>query len=135
MYVRVGDFSEIKVGGILCGKYALMRGLGSFLECQEIIILERIGHVLGQKTVVEGPVEPALRLDIGHYRLGRGTLSHYIRTMCSWLSRVAAIAKEESEAIVEILWVESVSKYMPNSENTFRDKIIDMKQMWQWHDW
>jgi hypothetical protein len=47
------------------------------------------------------------------------------------LSTVATIAKEVSEAIVEVLWEDSISKYMPNSEDSFRNKIIDMEEMWQ----
>ena len=47
------------------------------------------------------------------------------------LSTVATITKEISEAIIEILWEESTTKYMPLSEDDFRQKILDMEEMWQ----
>ncbi len=95
-------------------------------------ILERIRHVLERKTVVEDPVEPALRLAICLYRLGRGTYYHTISELCGLgLSTVATITREVSEAIVEVLWEDSINKYMPNSEDTFRNKMLDMEEMWQ----
>lgn len=89
-------------------------------------ILERIRHVLERKTVVEEPVDPAFRLAICLYRHGRGTYYHTISELRGLgLSTVATITREVSEAIVEVLWDESVNKYMPNSEDTFRNKILD----------
>ena len=45
-------------------------------------ILNRIRHVLERKNVVEEPVEPALRLAISLYRLGRGAYYHTISELC-----------------------------------------------------
>ena len=47
------------------------------------------------------------------------------------LSTVATITKEVSEAIVEELWDDCISTYMPSSEEAFRHKILDMEEMWQ----
>ncbi|CAB3995080.1 Hypothetical predicted protein [Paramuricea clavata] len=94
--------------------------------------IQQIRHVLQRKAVVEEPVEPAFRLAICLYRLGRGTYYHTISELCGLgLSTVATITREVSEAIVEVLWDESVNKYMPNSEDTFHNKILDMEEMWQ----
>ena len=96
------------------------------------VILNRIRHVLERKNVVEEPVEPALRLAICLYRLGRGTYYHTISELCGLgVSTCATITSEVSEAIVEVLWEESVNKYMPHSEEEFRNKVVDMEEMWQ----
>jgi hypothetical protein len=129
-YVHVGDFNEIQVGGILCRKhnYSDARFKKTFRVSRNTFsfILERIRHVLERKTVVEEPVDPAFRLAICLYRHGRGTYYHTISELRGLgLSTVATITREVSEAIVEVLWDESVNKYMPNSEDTFRNKILD----------
>ncbi|XP_028417137.1 protein ANTAGONIST OF LIKE HETEROCHROMATIN PROTEIN 1-like [Dendronephthya gigantea] len=105
--------------------FRVSRGTFSF-------ILGRIRTKLERKSLTEEPVEPALRLAICLYRLGRGTYYYTISELCGLgLSTVATITREVSEAIVEILWEDSVNKHMPNSEETFREKILDMEEMWQ----
>ena len=95
-------------------------------------ILNRIRLVLERKNVVEEPVEPALRLAIRLYRLGRGTNYHTISEQCGLgVSTCATITMEVSEAIVEVLWEESVNKYMPHSDKELRNEVIDMEEMWQ----
>ena len=42
-----------------------------------------------------------------------------------------AICKEVTRAIVENMWVDSVSKHMPKSEEGFKKNILDMKEIWQ----
>ena len=77
-------------------------------------------------------METALRLAICLYRLGRGTYYHTISELCGLgVSTCATITREVSEAIVEVLWEESVNKYMPHSEEEFRNKVVDMEEMWQ----
>ena len=83
-------------------------------------ILQRIRPALEIKTVVEDPVEPAFRLAIYLYRLGHGTYYHTLSEMCGLgLSTVATITKEVSEAIVEELWDDCISTYMPSSKWLF----------------
>ena len=95
-------------------------------------ILQRIRPALERKTVVEDPVEPAFRLAICLYRLGRGTYYHTLSELCGLgLSTVATITKEVSKAIVEELWDDCISTYMSSSEEAFRNKILDMEKMWQ----
>ena len=95
-------------------------------------ILERIRPALERKTVAEDPIEPAFRLAICLYRLARGTYYHTLSELCGvGLSTVATITREVSEAIVEELWEGCVNKYMPSSEEAFRDKMLDMEEMWQ----
>ena len=77
-------------------------------------------------------MEPALRLAICLYRLGRGTYYHTISELCGLgVSTCATITREVCEAIVEVLWEESVNKYMPHSEEEFRNKVVGMEEMWQ----
>ena len=93
-------------------------------------ILERIRPALERKTVVEYPIGPAFRLAICLYRLG--TYYHTLSELCGLgLSTVATITTEVSETIVEELWGDCVKKYMPHSEEDFREKILDMEEMWQ----
>ena len=67
-------------------------------------IPNRIRHVLERKNVVEEPVEPALRLAICFYRLGRGTYYHTISELRGLgVSTCATITREVSEAIAEVL--------------------------------
>ena len=95
-------------------------------------ILNKIKHVLERQTLVEQPIPPELRLAICLYRLGRGSYYFTIAEMSGLgLSTVCTITKEVSQAIIDFLWNESVTKYMPQSEQQFRNKIVDMEEMWQ----
>ena len=95
-------------------------------------ILDRIKHVLERKTLVEVPIPPELRLAICLYRLGRGSYYYTIAEMSGiGLSTVSTITKEVSQAIIDLLWEESVTQYMPHSEFEFIDKMVEMEQMWQ----
>ena len=95
-------------------------------------ILDRIRHVLERQNVVEEPIPPELRLAICLYRLGRGSYYFTIAEMSGLgLSTVCAVTKEVCRVIVELLWEECVSKFMPQSEVEFKNKIIDMEEMWQ----
>ena len=46
---------------------------------------------------------------------------------------MCSIVQEVSEIIVEHLWTESVSKYMPESSDDFEKKILDMEELWQFN--
>ena len=82
--------------------------------------------------MVEEPIPPELRLAICLYRLGRGSYYFTIAEMSGLgLSTVCAVTKEVCRVIVELLWEECVSKFMPQSEVEFKNKIIDMEEMWQ----
>ena len=95
-------------------------------------ILDRIKHVLERKTLVEVPIPPELRLAICLYRLGRGSYYHTIAEMSGiGLSTVSTITKEVSQAIIDLLWEECVTQYMPHSEFEFIDKMVEIEQMWQ----
>ena len=91
----------------------------------------RIRHVLERETLAEVPISPELRLAICLYRLGRGSYYYTIAEMSGLgLSTVCTITKEVSRAIVDILWQESVTQYMPRTEQDFKNKMVDM-EMWQ----
>ena len=85
-----------------------------------------------RKTVAEDPIEPAFRLAICLYRLACGMYYHTLSELCGvGLSTVATITREVSEAIEEELWEDCVNKCMPSSEEAFRDKMLDMEEIWQ----
>ena len=95
-------------------------------------ILSRIRHVLERESVVEEPIPPDLRLAICLYRLGRGSYYYTIAEMSGLgVSTVCTITREVCQSIVNFLWEESVDKFMPHSEQEFRNKIVDMEEMWQ----
>lgn len=95
-------------------------------------ILSRIRPVLERKSIVEEPIPPELRLAVCLYRLGRGSYYYTIAELTGLgVSTVCTITEEVCAAIVEHLWKESVDKFMPHSEEEFKNKIIDMEEMWQ----
>ena len=44
------------------------------------------------------------------------------------LSTVSTITKEVSQAIIDLLWEESVTQYMPHSEFEFIDKMVEIEK-------
>ena len=95
-------------------------------------LLTKIRCKLERQFVTEEPISPALRLAICLYRLGRGSYYYTIAEMSGLgISTVCTITSEVSQAIIDCLWKESVSKYMPKSPEDFKEKIIDMNVMWQ----
>ena len=47
------------------------------------------------------------------------------------LSTVCTITKEVSQAIIDLLLEESVTEYMPHSEQEYKNKMVEMEEMWQ----
>ena len=95
-------------------------------------ILSRIRHVLQRDTVNEDPISPECRLAICLYRLARGDYYYTISEITGLgVSTVCTIVNEVTKAIVENLWDECVTKHMPKTEEEFRNKMIDMEQLWQ----
>ena len=97
-----------------------------------LYILSRIRQQLERQTVTEDPIYPELRLAICLYRLGRGDYFYTIAEMTGLgVSTVCTIVPEVSQAIIDCMWEESISKHMPRSEAEFKKKIIDMDEIWQ----
>ena len=95
-------------------------------------ILSRIHHKLERQTLCEEPVSPEFRLAICLYRLGRGDYFYSISEMVGLgRSTVSTIVNEVTEAIVSCLWKECVVSHMPKTEQEFKDKIMDMEELWQ----
>lgn len=95
-------------------------------------ISSRIRHVLQRDTVNEDPISLECRLGICLYRLARGDYYYTISEMTGLrVSTVCTIVNEVTKAIVENLWDECVTKHMPKIEDEFRNKMIDMAQLWQ----
>ena len=47
------------------------------------------------------------------------------------VSTICSIVREVCQALVENLWMDTISALMPKSEEEFREKILDMEEMWQ----
>ena len=95
-------------------------------------ILNRIGPFLARQTVTEEPISPELRLAICLYRLGRGDYLYTIAEMSGLgVSTVCSIVQEVCQLLVDHLWSESVSCHMPNTQEDFKKKILDMEEFWQ----
>ncbi|XP_046854710.1 protein ALP1-like [Xenia sp. Carnegie-2017] len=97
-----------------------------------LFILARLRHVLEKKNIVEEPLPPEVRLAVCLYRLGRGTYYYTIAELTGLgVSTVCSITDEVCKAIVEQLWDELVKQLMPQSEQDFKDSMIDMEHFWQ----
>ena len=95
-------------------------------------ILCKIRHKLERQTVCEEPISAEFRLAICLYRLGRGDYLYSIAEMAGLgRSTVTTIVNEVTEAIVKCLWTECISVHMPKTENEFKEKILDMEELWQ----
>ena len=95
-------------------------------------ILNRIDPFLARQTVTEEPISPELRLVICLYRLGTGDYLYTIAEMSGLgVSTVCSIVQEVCQLLVDHLWSESVSCHMPNTQEDFKKKILDMEEFWQ----
>ena len=96
------------------------------------LIMSRIRYKLERQTLCEEPVSPELRLAICLYRMGRGDYYYSIGEMVG-LARptVTMIVNEVSHVIVSCLWQEFVSAHMPKTEEEFKNKMLDMEELWQ----
>ena len=93
--------------------------------------LNRIGPFLSRQTVTEEPLPPELRLAICLYRLGRGDYLYTIAEMAGLgVSTVCNIVQEVCQVLVDHLWTESVSCFMPKTREEFKKKMLDMEEFW-----
>lgn len=81
---------------------------------------------------IEDPISPECRLAICLYRMGRGDY-YYTKAEITGLgmSKVHAIVTQVCQSIVENLWQECISEYMPQSEDEFKRKMEEMNNRWQ----
>lgn len=95
-------------------------------------ILARIRHGLERDTINEDPIAPEFRLAVCLYRLSRGDYYYTIAEMTGLgVSTVSTICNEVTRAIVENMWVDCMSKHMPKTAEDFKEKMLDMEEMWQ----
>ena len=95
-------------------------------------ILSRIEHDLERETVTEEPISTAFRLAICLYRLGRGDYYFTIAEMTGLgVSTVCGVVSEVCGAIVDNLWKDCVQQHFPTSEAQYKEKVLDMEQLWQ----
>ena len=95
-------------------------------------LLPGIHHNSERQTLCEEPVSPEFRLAICLYHLERCDSFYSIAEVVGLgRSTVATIVNDVSEAIVSCLWKECVVSLMPNTEQEFKDKIMDMEELWK----
>ena len=82
--------------------------------------------------LTEEPIPPALRLAICLYRLSRGYYFYTIAEMSGLgVSTISSICQEVCQVLVDHLWNENVSNHMPQTEEEFKQKILDMEELWK----
>ena len=95
-------------------------------------ILNGIGPFLSRETVTEEPLPPELTLAVCLYRLGRGDYLYTIAEMAGvGVSTVCNIVQEVCQLLVDHLWSESVSSFMPKTQVEFKKKMLDKEEYWQ----
>ena len=95
-------------------------------------IFQPIRRRLAKETINEEPVSPEERLAVCLYRLARRDYYHTISQLSGLgIATVCNIVTEVSQAIVESLWTEHVTKHFPKSEKMFIDKMVDTEEFWQ----
>ena len=96
-------------------------------------ILNRIEPLLVRQTVTEEPTTPELRLALCLYRLARGDYLYTIAEMAGLgVSTVSTIIREVCQGIlVDQFWKESVSSHMPETQEDYMEKMLDMEEFLQ----
>ena len=96
------------------------------------LLLSMIGHKRQREVVTEDPIPPEFRLAICLYRLGRGDYIYSIAEMVGLgQSTVSTIVTEVTYEIIVCMWDEFLRAYMPKTEREFKEKILDMEELWQ----
>ena len=75
--------------------------------------------------MTEDPISPEIRLAMCLYRLARGDYFYTISELfgCG-RSTVCYVVNEVTEAIIEVLWEEHVSKHFPKNEQELKEKMF-----------
>ena len=95
-------------------------------------ILDRIEPILARQTLTEDLISPDERLAICLYQLGRGDYYYTIAELVGrGVSTVSSIVEEVSQVLVNHLWNDCVSIHLPHSTEAFKEKILDMEELWQ----
>lgn len=94
-------------------------------------ILSRIRHDLERDVVTEDPISPDMRLGMSLSSWTRWLLLYNSRMAGVGVSTVSTITQDVCEAIINNLWNESVACYFPKNEQEFKEKMLDMEEMWQ----
>lgn len=95
-------------------------------------ILGKIEHDLLRQTLTEEPLSPAFRLGVCLYRLARGDYYYTISELAGiGRSTVCTIVDEVTDAIIKNLWEDHVLKHFPKDKEQFKEKILDMEELWQ----
>ena len=90
--------------------------------------MKKVGPAILKEDTGVGSISPDERLAMIPYKLGKGDYNYTIGEMTGYAeSTVSCLIKEVCQAIVEILWEESVTKLFPKPEEDFRQDLIDME--------
>ena len=101
-------------------------------RCTFLYSLEKIRHDIERETGAEAPISPEQRLALCLFRLGGGDYFYTISQMTGFgTSTACIIASEVVKAIVDCLWGQHVTRYIPNSEAELCKKISEMEEAWQ----
>ena len=97
-----------------------------------LFILCQIRGDMEKDSLTEASISPECRLGICLYRLARGDCLYTISelTGCS-VSTVCEIVNEVSSAIVNNLWMDSVSSHFPKDTEPFKQCMEEMESEWQ----
>ena len=118
----------------VCNTFSDARFKKTFRVSRETFnfILNRIAPLLVRETVTEEPITSAMRLAICLYTLGIGDYLYTISEMSGLgVSTVSSICQEVCQVLVDHLWNETVSTDMLQTEEEFKQKILDMEEFWQ----
>ena len=94
-------------------------------------ILQKVGPAIWNENTGVGSISPDERLAITLYKLGRRDYNYFIGEMTGYAESTVSCLITICQAIIEILWEESVTKLFPKREEDFRQALIDMESEWQ----
>ena len=95
-------------------------------------ILSKIETRLLRQTMTEDPISPEIRLAMCLHRLARGDYFYTISELfgCGH-SAACVVVNEVTQAIVEVLWEEHVSKHFTKNEQQLKEKMLDKEELGQ----
>ena len=83
-------------------------------------------------TVCEEHISPECRLAICLYRSATGNYLYTLAEMAGvGVSTVCTIVREVSKSIINNLWKDTVIAHFPSDEVRFKEKRLDIVQLWQ----
>ena len=105
--------------------FRVSRQTFSFILCQ-------IRGDIEKDSLTEASISPECRLGICLYRLAKGDYLYTISELTGYgVSTVCEIVNEVSSAIVNNLWMDSVSSHFPKDTEPFKQCMEEVESEWQ----